>query len=105
MIEQATRLSQAVFFFLMILGTASISGASNVKALEGSGCITPIAKVEPVKAETRAPKIHRCYLEEIFWALVRGSSNPKDIESYLREFPDGRFAGEAKRELETADKT
>ena len=99
MVTQAKTLFQTVLFFLIILGMTSVLGASSLRALEGSDSTALIANVEPPKAEARAPKIHSCYLEEILWDLVHGSSNPKEIESFLQEFSDGRFADDAKRQL------
>src|SRR5258706_1390641 len=34
--------------------------------------------------------------ELLFWETIRGSTNPADFEEYLKQYPNGKFAGLAR---------
>lgn len=55
----------------------------------------------PPTAETRpqAPAVSTVDAEAVFWQSISTSSNPSDFEEYLRQYPQGRFAGLAQNRL------
>lgn len=52
-----------------------------------------------VQAET-GPAAKFSEQENLFWVSIKDSTNPKDFEAYLTQYPDGVFRGLAKNRLE-----
>ncbi|HEV7682048.1 MAG TPA: SUMF1/EgtB/PvdO family nonheme iron enzyme [Pyrinomonadaceae bacterium] len=59
------------------------------------------AEIEPANGETVAEK-DRATVEREAWGYVSNSSDPQDFQNFLKEFPSGANAGNAKIKLEQA---
>ena len=47
-----------------------------------------------------APRADEAALEDAFWQAVRDSKDPAEINAYLRRYPQGRYAAEARNAIE-----
>lgn len=65
------------------------------------GATATPAKTEPARAET-IPEKDKATVEREVWGYIRNSVNPQDFRDFLREFPSGVNAGNAKMKLEQA---
>lgn len=63
----------------------------------------PIASAPPAQlAPTPAPGVDPVVVELAFWDSIKGSTNRADFEEYLRQYPQGRFAGLAQNRIRSA---
>jgi tRNA A-37 threonylcarbamoyl transferase component Bud32 len=58
----------------------------------------PPVAVAPPPAAPATPPVDR---EAMFWSSIKDSSNPADLEAYLKQFPSGNFAPLARNRLAT----
>lgn len=71
--------------------------------IEGQFFFTPAAAPVPAAPPTSAPQaqIDSMAIELAFWQALQGSTNPAEYETYLRQFPNGRFAELARARIAT----
>ena len=67
---------------------------SSVSARAGSeGASRPAAVADTAAATARLQQ------ETVFWESIQGGTNPADFEAFLKQFPNGTFAGLARNRL------
>ena len=62
----------------------------------GSGSAAPATAATSPSTTAAAPSASGSDAELVFWQTIASSANPGDFEEYLRQYPDGRFAGLAR---------
>lgn len=69
----------------------------------GAAAITVGISQMPQRAKpcnpANATVARHCAFEHLVWDLARDSADHSELEAYIRMYPDGRFADEAKRQL------
>lgn len=56
--------------------------------------------VKPPPPQTAVPPPARDPADTVFWSSIQASNNPRDFHEYLRQFPNGTFAGLARRRVD-----
>lgn len=67
-------------------------------SLVGEFAFLPVVSGAPAPA-TPAPAAGGADIEVVFWQSIQGSTDRSDFEEYLRQFPNGRFAGIARNRV------
>ncbi|MBL8670944.1 MAG: caspase family protein [Alphaproteobacteria bacterium] len=67
-------------------------------SLVGEFAFLPVVSGAPAPV-TPAPAAGGADIEVVFWQSIQGSTDRSDFEEYLRQFPNGRFAGIARNRV------
>ena len=65
----------------------------------GAAAAAP-AVASPAAAAPDTFRVDPMAVELMFWESIKDSGNPADFEEYLRQFPEGRFAGLARNRIQ-----
>lgn len=67
--------------------------------LEGMFYFSPPAGAATAAGSSAPPSVASPDTETVFWQTIAQSKNPADFQEYLRQFPDGHFAGLARTRM------